>query len=98
MGVDAARSFPPPDAFETDVVVYLTPWCPYCMMARRLLDSRKISYSTHDVTGDQRAREWLRSASGQHTVPQVFIKGRSIGGFQELAALDASGGLSRALA
>ena len=93
MGVDTARSFPLPDAFETDVVVYLTPWCPYCMMARRLLDSRGIAYSTHDVTGDSDARSWLRTASGQHTVPQIFIGGRSVGGFTELAELDASGGL-----
>ena len=91
--MDASRSFPLPEAFETDVVVYLTPWCPYCMMARRLLDARGTRYEVHDVTGNEEARDWLRDASGQRTVPQIFIGGRSIGGFQELAALDEQGGL-----
>lgn len=93
-----APSFPLPTASTTSVVVYLTPWCPYCMMARRLLDARGITYEAHDVTGNEAARSWLRTNTGQHTVPQVFIKGSSIGGFSELAELDDSGQLSQLLA
>jgi glutaredoxin 3 len=92
------RSFPLPDAFEAEVVVYLTPWCPYCVMARRLLGKRGIPYEIFDVSGNHEAREWLRVNTGQRTVPQIFIKGRSVGGFDELSALDRSGGLAHALA
>jgi glutaredoxin 3 len=91
-------SFPRPSELTTAVVVYLTPWCPYCKMARRLLDSRRIAYEPIDVTGDEPARAWLRQASGQSTVPQIFVHGKSVGGYTELAALDRSGELARLLA
>ncbi len=93
-----ASSFPLPAASSKDVVVYLTPWCPYCMMARRLLDARGIVYEAHDVTGNTAARSWLSANTGQSTVPQIFIKGGSIGGFTELAELDDNGKLSQLLA
>ncbi|KIG13649.1 Glutaredoxin 3 (Grx3) [Enhygromyxa salina] len=86
-------SFPHPDGFNSDVVVYLTPMCPYCMMARRLLRSRGIPFETFDVSGNAAARAWLRTATNQSTVPQIFIKGRSIGGYSELAQLDSNGEL-----
>lgn len=92
------RSFPLPDAFGAEVVIYLTPWCPYCVMARRLLDRRGVAFEAFDVSANSEAREWLRANTGQRTVPQIFIKGRSIGGFDELSALERSGGLDEALA
>ena len=91
-------SFPLPDSFDSKVVVYLTPWCQFCNMAKRLLEFRKIGFETYDVTGDSAARVWLQQASGQNTVPQIFIKGTSIGGFDELRELDGTGELARALA
>lgn len=87
------RSFPLPDAFAVDVVVYVTPWCSFCTRAKRLLEARGIAFETVDVGGNSEARRWLVDKTGQHTVPQIFIKGRSIGGFTELAALDQRGGL-----
>lgn len=86
-------AFPLPDSFDCPVVVYLTPWCPYCIAARRLLQERGIRFESVDVSGDTEARAWLRKATGQRTVPQVFIHGESVGGYTELAALDATGGL-----
>lgn len=90
-------AFPQPHEFEAPVVVYLTPWCPYCQMARRLLDSRSIAYEFVDVSRNEPARSWLRTVSGQQTVPQIFVHGRSVGGYTELAALDRSGELARML-
>ena len=72
-----ARSFPLPDAFAVDVVVYLTPWCALCLRAKRLLGARGIPFETFDVSGNSDARRWLVESTGQHTVPQIFIKGRS---------------------
>jgi glutaredoxin 3 len=91
-------AFPLPGEFTAPVVVYLTAWCPYCRMAKRLLDARGIHYASVDVEGNTAARTWLQSASGQHTVPQVFVKGKSVGGYTELAALERSGELARLLA
>lgn len=91
--VAESRSFPLPDAFNEEVVVYVTPWCPYCLRARRLLGARGIAHAVVDVTGNSEARRWLLANTGQHTVPQIFIKGQSIGGFTELAQLDAEGEL-----
>lgn len=91
-------SFPLPSALPSEVVIYLTPWCPYCVMAQRLLGSRGVDYEAIDVSGNTEARAWLSENTGQRTVPQIFIKGESVGGFTELSALDRSGRLREMLA
>jgi glutaredoxin 3 len=91
-------SFPLPGELGEHVVAYTTPWCGYCVAARRLLDKRHISFADIDVTGNQEARRWLAENSGQRTVPQIFIGGQSIGGFDELLAMDRSGELAAAMA
>ena len=75
------------------VKIYTTSYCGYCRMAKALLASRKIPYEEIDVTGDSDARDWLVKETGRRTVPQIFIGDESIGGFDELAALDANGEL-----
>ena len=63
--------------------------CPYCIAAKRLLSARKIAYEEIDVTGDSDKRAWLVEVTGgRKTVPQIFIKGQSIGGFDELRRHD----------
>jgi len=81
-----------------EVEVYFTPYCGYCHAARRLLDEKGVSYRAIDVTGDPEARRRIRELSGQSTVPQIFIAGRSIGGYTELAALEGSHELDALLA
>ena len=80
------------------VKIYTRKWCGYCTSALRLLDSKGIAYEHVDATGDQETRAWLRQATGQSTVPQIFLDGESIGGSDELHDLDASGELDRRLA
>jgi glutaredoxin 3 len=77
------------------VEVYTTASCPYCVRAKRLLEERCIPYDEFDVGSDPelRAAVVVRSG-GRRTVPQIFIDGRAIGGFEELAALDRAGGLA----
>lgn len=68
-------------------------------MAKRLLDRRGVSYE--EVNLDERPEltgEVVERSGGRMTVPQIFIGGRSIGGYQELVALDRSGGLDALLA
>jgi len=72
------------------VVVYTTRSCPFCVRAKRLLDARGIAYDEVDVGHDAALRADLIRRTGRRTVPQIFIDGDPIGGFDELAALDAS--------
>lgn len=77
-----------PTSSEHPVKIFTTPLCGYCMMAKRLLLSRGIKFEEVNASGNPELRAWLLSASGQRTVPQIFIHGQSIGGYTELSALD----------
>jgi glutaredoxin 3 len=79
------------------IKIYTTPWCGYCRAAERLLNKKGVAFENQDVSNDPQARRWLVEASGQNTVPQIFIDGKSIGGFSELDALDRRGELDRLL-
>jgi glutaredoxin 3 len=76
-----------------DVQVYTTRICPYCVAAKRLLAKRGIAFEEIDVTGNREKRDWLVGATGRRTVPQIFIGGAAIGGYDDLSALDAAGKL-----
>ncbi|MBK8013110.1 MAG: glutaredoxin [Deltaproteobacteria bacterium] len=80
------------------VRIYLADWCGFCRAARSLLMERKIPFDEVDVDGDDATRTWLRKATGRTTIPQIFIGGKSIGGFSELRALDAKGELAELVA
>ena len=81
-----------------DVLVYTTTYCPYCVRAKALLAKKGASYTEVECTERPEVRDWLVEASKQRTVPQVFINGRSVGGFSDLAALEKAGGLDALLA
>jgi glutaredoxin 3 len=76
------------------VEVYTTQYCPYCVQAKRLLKARGIAFEEIDVGADDALRAQVVERSGRRTVPQIFIDGKSIGGFDELSVLDASGELA----
>ena len=79
--------------------IYTSAFCGYCTAAKRYFrDVKGVSFEEIDVTGDPQTRRWLVEASGQRTVPQIFIGERSIGGYSDLRALDASGALDPLLA
>ena len=71
------------------VQVYTAASCPFCVRAKRLLGARGVPFDEIDVGDDAEARADLVRRTGRRTVPQIFIDGRSIGGFEELVALDA---------
>jgi len=82
-----------------DIVIYTRQGCGYCVMAKRLLDSRGVTYVEHDATGKPEIRaEMIQRAHGRNTFPQVFIDGKSIGGCDDLHDLADSGALDRLLA
>ena len=81
------------------ILVYSTPFCGYCAAAKRLLTAKGADYTEVDVMMDpDRRQEMLAKSGGLRTVPQIFIDGRHIGGFDELNALDKAGELDPLLA
>jgi len=78
----------------TRVKIYTTSSCPFCIRAKRLLEARGIPFEEIDVGNDDALREEIIQRTGRRTVPQIFIDERSVGGFEELAALDAAGKLA----
>lgn len=75
------------------MVVYTTDYCPYCRAAKDLLRSKGVAYTEKDVTNDDAQREKLvQMTGGRTTVPQIFVDGRAIGGYDDLAAFFRKGG------
>ena len=82
----------------TAVVIFTTPFCGYCHVAKRLLSKKGVAFREVDVAARPPLRRWLVGATGRRTVPQIFLHGRSIGGYRELAAHERAGSLDRLLA
>jgi alkyl hydroperoxide reductase subunit F len=80
-----------------NIELYSKEWCPYCAKAKALLKSKGIAYREIDVTTDERLQQEMVKRSGRRTVPQLFLEGESIGGYDDLANLNASGELDRRL-
>ena len=80
-----------------DVKIYTRRWCGYCTAALNLLDEKGVEYEHVDATGDHATRRWLQEVTGRSTVPQIFIDGRPVGGYDDLRALDRKGELDRLL-
>jgi len=67
-------------------LIYSTATCPYCVLAKRLLDEKKIPYTEIRVDLDDSERDKMISLTGRRTVPQVFIDDKHIGGYDDLYA------------
>jgi glutaredoxin 3 len=81
-----------------EVIVYRTEHCGYCVRVHYLLESKGVPFEEVDVSGDPGKRRWLADVTRQRTVPQVFINGKPVGGFDELSRMNRSGELDRLLA
>lgn len=77
--------------------LYGSDQCPYCVAARMLLANKRLQFEDVPVGSDYELRKQMESLSGGWSVPQIFIDGAPIGGFDELHALDKSGELDRML-
>jgi glutaredoxin 3 len=80
-------------AMSADVVIYRTPFCPYCTRAAMLLRGKGVVFREIDVSNDEEARQRLHRETGSRTVPQIFINGASVGGYDDIALLDRRGAL-----
>jgi GrxC family glutaredoxin len=81
-----------------DVVVYAKHYCPYCARAKSLLRDKGVEFKEIEVAFDPDLQSEMIATSGRRTVPQIFIDGRHIGGYDDLAALNRSGELDEILA
>jgi len=83
----------------SSIRVYSTRFCPYCVMAKRLLDSKGVAFEDLRIDADPALREEMQAkAPGARTVPQIFIGETHVGGFDQLAALEHAGELEALLA
>lgn len=76
------------------VKMYTTQVCPYCIRAKQLLKQRGVEQIEEvRVDLDPAQRQAMMDATGQRTVPQIFIGGTHVGGCDDLIALDQRGEL-----
>ena len=81
-----------------DIIIYTKANCPYCDHAKALLNTKKASFQEIRIDLNEDKRDEMMRLSGRRTVPQIFINGTAIGGYDDLATLEKSGKLSALLA
>ena len=82
---------------QADVIMYSTRFCPYCMRARRLLKNKKIEFTEILIGSNRAMRAEMEQKSGRTSVPQIFINGVPIGGYDDMALLNLDGKLDTLL-
>jgi len=80
------------------IEIYSTAVCPYCVSAKNLLKAKGLEWTEVRVDMDPAQRDaMLARSGGRRTVPQIFINGHHVGGFDDLAAADRNGKLAELL-
>ncbi len=79
------------------VIVYTTDYCAFCRHAKALLKSKGVDFEEIDISQDEALQEKVWRSSGRKTVPQIFVDGRPLGGFEEIRDLEASCELDKIL-
>lgn len=77
----------------TKVEIYYASWCPYCRRAKQLLDEKQVNYTLIDVDAEPEERQVMQQRGAEHTIPQIFINDKPIGGCDAIYALEAAGEL-----
>jgi glutaredoxin 3 len=78
---------------QNKVVVFGWARCPYCVKVKKLLNSLNISFADVLIEDREDVKQYLYQLTHQETVPNVFVKGKSIGGCDSTHALHDKGGL-----
>ena len=66
-----------------NVIIYLSPTCPYCIELKKFLDEKKISHVDKDITQSKEIAEEAMKKSGQSSVPIIDIDGKIVVGFDK---------------
>lgn len=75
------------------VRMYTTGLCPFCVMAKRLLQQKGVAIEEVRVDSDAAQREEMMRITGRRTVPQIFVGETHVGGFDDLSAMERAGKL-----
>jgi glutaredoxin 3 len=76
------------------VEIYTSNFCGFCSAAKRLLTSKNVAFAEMNIGGNAQLRQQMMARSnGGHTVPQIFIGNKYVGGCDELFALERAGKL-----
>ena len=81
----------------SNVVVYSTQICPYCVRAKALLERKGITYEEKMIDSDRTLMREMLERSQRRTVPQIFIGDYHVGGYDDMAELDSLGKLDELL-
>ncbi len=76
-----------------DIVMYTTAMCPYCVRAKMLLQRKGMSWDERRIDIDDALMSEMLQRSNRRTVPQIFIGDQHVGGYDDMAELDAMGRL-----
>ena len=80
------------------VVIYTRQFCGYCSAAKKLLETKGVTYEEHDATYAPEVRQaMIQRTNGRSTFPQIFINDRHVGGCDDLHALERAGELDAML-
>lgn len=71
-----------------EIIIYTGRFCPYCTMAKRLIERKGFSYTEIDVDSEPELRQTLMQKTKRRTVPQIYIGDLHVGGFDDLQAMD----------
>lgn len=81
-----------------DVIVYSSAHCPYCVMAKQLLERKGVAFREIRVDLEPAKREEMMQKSQRRTVPQIFINDQAVGGYTDLLAIERANKLDQMLA
>ena len=81
----------------TNVIIYTSAHCHYCIEAKKLLEKKQIEYNEIRIDVEPTRLQEMIERSGRRTVPQIFINHKSIGGYTDLRELEKSGALDKLL-
>ena len=70
------------------IIIYSTPSCVYCKMAKQFFEAHKLAYEEHNVAADLNAREEMVAKSHQLGVPVIDIDGKILVGFDHDALVE----------
>jgi glutaredoxin 3 len=89
----SAKSYVEDLISSNNVVVFAWTHCPYCVKVKKLLTSLGVQFVDANIDSRSDVKDYLLQLTGQETVPNVFVKGKSIGGCDDTHALHSKGQL-----
>lgn len=80
------------------ITIFTKDYCPYCKAAKAILTAKGVKFTNYEISIDpDKRQEMIQKANGRTTVPQIFAGEFHIGGYTDLEALNAAGGLDAIL-